>query len=381
MKVTRHNYEEYFVLYMDNELNSGDRELLEQFVSDNPDLREELDWLLQSRLIPDNHVVFENKEQLIKISDTCSINTTNYLEWLLLYIDNELSAREKYSVENFLDAHPAIKKELEILQKTISDADQEITFVNKEILYRKAEKVHSLSFNWRKIAVAASLLAAISTAAFIIIMKYDNPAEIASLKTPSLKLTQDNPVEKKEIETSTAAGLKETEIKNDPLTEKIIENIDPTTTRGEKTILPKETKHIPLISPNENNSSDEIAGKEQKKTNDLPKPKYNPNVNMNGEINNPVAKVDIPGKGSLTIPKETNNLSSVTPNNSQSLDYVITAASKEPVYLTEDEEQSGRKNKLRGIFRKITRTFEKTTNIKATDDEDRLLLGGLAIRL
>jgi hypothetical protein len=51
--------------------------------------------------------------------------------------------------------------------------------------------------------------------------------------------------------------------------------------------------------------------------------------------------------------------------------------------VTRDDEQNepGRKNKLRGFFRKITRTFEKTTNMKATDDEDRLLVGGLAIRL
>ena len=44
-------------------------------------------------------------------------------------------------------------------------------------------------------------------------------------------------------------------------------------------------------------------------------------------------------------------------------------------------DQPSRKNKLRGFFRKVTRTFEKNTNIKATDEDDRLLVGGLAIRL
>ena len=107
---------------------------------------------------------------------------------------------------------------------------------------------------------------------------------------------------------------------------------------------------------------------------------FRSNVNGVVEQNNPIAKNDISEKGSLTNPKENIHAPVVTPDNSQPLDHVIAAASKEsddPI----DAEQPGRKNKLRGIFRKITRTFEKNTNIKATDDEDRLLLGGLAIKL
>ena len=69
----------------------------------------------------------------------------------------------------------------------------------------------------------------------------------------------------------------------------------------------------------------------------------------------------------------------VTPGNSQSLNNVVTAASVESI--DPNDAEPGKKNKLRGFFRKVTRTFEKATNIKATDDEDRLLLGGLAIKL
>ena len=54
-----------------------------------------------------------------------------------------------------------------------------------------------------------------------------------------------------------------------------------------------------------------------------------------------------------------------------------------PIYaaVTETDEDDGRKNKLRGFFRKVTRTFEKRTNIDPTDNDDRLLVGGLAIKL
>ena len=118
----------------------------------------------------------------------------------------------------------------------------------------------------------------------------------------------------------------------------------------------------------------------KKKTNDLPPPTYNPNVNNSIESNNPIAQIDPLEKKSLTNPNENILAPVVTPGNSQSLNNVVTAAAVESIDPT-DAEQPGKKNKFRGFFRKVTRTFEKTTNINATDDEDRLLLGGLAIKL
>src|SRR5688500_3588909 len=102
MNINRHNYEEYFILYMDNELSSDGRREVELFVKENPDLQEELNLLMQTQLIPDNSFVFAGKEQLLKDPGTISINTNNYEEWLLSYTDNELSAEQKIAVEKFI---------------------------------------------------------------------------------------------------------------------------------------------------------------------------------------------------------------------------------------------------------------------------------------
>ncbi|RYG44610.1 MAG: hypothetical protein EOO01_19195, partial [Chitinophagaceae bacterium] len=77
MQINRHNYEEFFILYLDNELSSEDRGQVELFVQENPDLKAELDLLLQSQLSPDASVIFDNKDLLLRRADTGAITISN----------------------------------------------------------------------------------------------------------------------------------------------------------------------------------------------------------------------------------------------------------------------------------------------------------------
>lgn len=363
---------------MDNELSSEDRCEVELFVKENPDLQEELSLLMQTRLVPDSSFVFDGKEQLLKTPGAISIDTTNYEEWLLSYTDNELSAEQKIAVEKFIINHPSAKAELEFLQTTKLQPDPAIVFANKEILYRREEKVRVIGIRWRKIAVAAALLLAVSTVALLVLNnKKDNEGEIASGKIVQKKTIQEIPVVK-QPDNETVLINPEVADNTTGKTEKETIEINNPIARKEKRVEQKE-KAIPYLPVEVKQNDAIIAGtKEKKNMNGLPQPVHNPNMNRVAE-DNPIAKID-PVKEPLTNLKETNNIPSVTPDNTQPLDHVITAASKVSVDPV-DEERPGRKNKLRGFFRKVTRTFEKTTNIKATDDEDRLLLGGLAIKL
>ena len=377
MNITRHNYEEYFILYLDNELSSEDRRQVELFVQDNPDLETELDLLRQSQLLPDTSVVFSNKEELMRESGADNIiNASNYEEWLLLYIDNELTPAQKIAVENFIAAHPAIKLELDTLQKTKLQPET-IIFPDKESLYRKEEKVKVVAVYWKRIAVAAALLLAVSSTALIFFKDRDKGITVPVAQT-------------KETKSPASPGNKPVVIQKEPAVENVqatdntIAKEKNTTDNNsllvkEKKIEPKEKikQHLP-VGLKQIDAAVATTKEEKKKTNDLPQPVHNPNVNKPADQNS-IAQVDIPIKESLTNFKETNQSSTVTPNSQRPLDNVIAASlkqSEDPI----DDEQPGKKNKLRGFFRKVTRTFEKTTNIKATD-EDRLLVGGLAIKL
>ena len=66
MNLTRHNFEEYFLLYLDRELEPHDREAVEAFLMEHPDLGEELDALRKTYLAPEEAPAFGGKALLYK---------------------------------------------------------------------------------------------------------------------------------------------------------------------------------------------------------------------------------------------------------------------------------------------------------------------------
>jgi hypothetical protein len=380
MNINRHNYEEFFILYLDKELSSEDRLQVELFVAANPDLKVELDLLLQSQLTPDAAVVFDNKEQLLRSSSNVDvIDHSNYEEWLMLYVDGELSVNQNIVVEKLVSNHPEIKAQLDILQKTKLQPDTAVVFANKEILYRSEERVRIIAINWKRIAVAAALLLAVSTTALILLNNKDNNQPDVALNPTKEQPNQSNstPATQQPANEIASTNVTSSGKTSDAVGKNNVESSNTNVaveSKGKTDELKQKT--VPEVLPVIKNDEPVLADNSQKKTNNLSQPTSNPYVNKVVE-DNPIAMAEPSVKKSLTNLNETNNTSTVTLNNSDPLDNVRRASLTEPV----DEEQPGRKNKLRGFFRKVTRTFEKNTNIKATDDEDRLLLGGLAIKL
>jgi len=165
MNIDRHNYEEYFLLYIDNELSADQKKQVELFVQENTDLEEELVMLKQSRLIPDEFLVFDKKHLLMKEENAPQaathsfMNLNNYEPWLIMHVDGELSSEEKLAVEKFASAHEHVQQELELFQQTKLQPE-EVLFPNKEILYKRERTVRVVSMQWWKIAVAALLVIA-----------------------------------------------------------------------------------------------------------------------------------------------------------------------------------------------------------------------------
>jgi hypothetical protein len=365
MNIDRHNYEEYFILYLDNELSAAERFEVETFAKAHPDLQDELDILLQSKLVPDQHIIFENKEELLSFSNDTTISLSNYEEWLVLYMDNELTAEQRIAVEQFAAAHPAVQDDLRLFLQTKSVPEQNIVFPDKETLYRREEKTRPII--WWRIAAAAAVLIAVVTTAIVFLNKKPGTTgpggnSIVSTK-PEVKTTPQENTPATDNST-TVPAIQNTVAKEKPLQKILpdqpaIASVTKKDTRTKKEATPITTikKDEPVIAdntPREMIDKDAVAA-----------------------INNDKIKttIDADKQPRLTNPKEIIETPSVTPRTSQPL-YASTPVDDEPA-----EQSTGKKNKLRGFLRKVTRTFEKKTNIDATDDDDRLLVGGLAIRL
>jgi hypothetical protein len=381
MNINLHNYEEYFILYMDNELSSDDRRQVEEFVQKNPDLKEDLDILLQYKLVPDNSIVFAGKEDLMKHGDLSpdkypDLLEANYPEWVMLYMDNELTAAQRTAVEQFMATHPAAKDELAILMRTQLQPE-EIHFPNKESLYRREEKVRAMPIRWWRIAAAAVLFLAAGLTLAVVLNKKPAGNKNGIAKKVPVNTQKANPE-------NAGVAIKKEEPKQLPLpilpdnAEKAIasaseqSNTKPAIKRKnagvnekkslKKSIDPKEDKENPVLAENNPQPS-----------NNLPQP-LNSSV-----INNPASDNSTAGtvnpKGIIRENEETAFNEPVTTTATQTSNIETSPSINDGL-----SQSGGKKSKLRGFFRKITRTFEKTTKIDAADD-DKVLIGGLAFKL
>ncbi len=368
MIINRHNYEEYFILYMDNELSSDERRMVETFVQNHPDLKEELDVLLQYKLVPDSNIIFKGKEELMKVQGESPITLSNYEEWLVLYMDNELTADQRKKVEQFIAANPSVQKEVDLLLQTRLQPET-MVFANKEVLYRREEKVRPILW-WR--AAAAVLILALGITSVIVFNKKDNTDKDDIAKVP---VTEENATKESNVATNQNNSNQEVKEQNKEVSViyKSVQNaVAGTTSPANNNAVIKKDNSVPVklidnkqppIQKNEEVMAD------YKPSNNLPQPLQNRNVITNDAANKAIADAN--------IPKETNSAANPLTN------IVVTTDKPQPSDIIQAgfDEFSSKKSKLRGFFRKVTRTFEKRTNIDPTENDEKLLVGGLAIRL
>jgi cytoskeletal protein RodZ len=154
MEINRNNYEEYFLLYADNELSPTERKVVEIFVQENVDLKEEFLMIKMTINSPEEEVKLVDKSFLSK-KEPLFINENNCEEIFVLYFDNELSISQKAEVENFVTQNSKYKTEFELIGKAKLVSDNSIIYSGKKQLYKKERlrKVVPLIL-WRAMAAA-----------------------------------------------------------------------------------------------------------------------------------------------------------------------------------------------------------------------------------
>lgn len=341
------NYEEFFILYMDGELSGEQVAMVDTFLLQHPGLQAELDMLMSTKL-PTDDVTFFKKEELL--SDRMKLNVAE--DGLLLYIDNELPSGEKEIVSRQLQADKSLQAQYALLLQTKLDASEHIPYPDREELYRRTERV-VLFRPWMRVAAAALVIAALG-------WLYANNQNGSNGEQPPV-VVKTTP-EKKDQSSPLPQPMQQQSTDSQPL-----QNIAST---GKENEIKK--------AGEKNNVEKNIQAVEQQLPVQLQQTAYEdvaviePPVQRTTHVED-AAPINISGSGDAL------NNSFVT-SAPQERNTIIEALPSATV-PDDGEVASNKKGSIKSLLRKATRLVERTTGISATNEDDELLIGAVAVKL
>ena len=150
MKISRDNYEIWFLDYLEERLDPGQREEVRQFLKEHPDLADELEAFSLS-LVADGTLSFPGKAGLKK----SMYDESEFFETTALAAtEGDLSEEELARFTDWLTSHPEQNQIVNSLERCKLQPDLQITFPGRGQLKKKR------SFNtvWIGVASVAALL-------------------------------------------------------------------------------------------------------------------------------------------------------------------------------------------------------------------------------
>lgn len=145
-KITRNNYEIFFLDYSEGNLSKDDTTALFQFLQENSDLKTEFETFILEEteiLQPNRNIVFENAELLKKppIISVGEINETNYETYFIAFYENDLSEKEQNNLFSFIEQNTFLKTDFELFGKIFLQPNQEIVFPYKKSILQKHNRL------------------------------------------------------------------------------------------------------------------------------------------------------------------------------------------------------------------------------------------------
>lgn len=143
--INRSNYEEFFLLYLDGELEDSARQAVEAFLADQPDLMAEFQLLQDAKLAPDNSFLASQNWDFLLKKESEVISEADQSH-LLLLLDGELDhPTATPNKEEFLKRianDPTLEKEWNLLQRTklqaFEEKEEEKSYPFKTTLWSEA---------------------------------------------------------------------------------------------------------------------------------------------------------------------------------------------------------------------------------------------------
>jgi len=350
------NYEEYFILYMDNELSAEEKLMVENFIAQHPHLAEELELLMSTKL-PFDEVSFGNKEELL--SSSMKVNTVD--EALLLYIDNELPAADKKVVEQQIASNKDYALQHSVLLQTKLDASEQIPHPNKKELYRHTEKVIALK-GWMRVAAAVVVL--LFGSLFFLLSNQGSQTEIPGTSTTASTSPKQQPVpviEKEQPPVNKSMENPSVDAQVQDVAQAPVNKIHNTTVQS-PIQQKKETKID--IAPN-NIEETSVAQQSVERQREV----------IKFDVNRFTQGKEIPVDAVVV-----NKTIAYNPVTSDLPTRTIDEDAQETADPSGDFKNT-KKNSAKGFFRKVSRFIERNTGIGTANSDEQTLIGAVALKL
>jgi len=153
MKITRDNYEPFFLDYLEGNLDENKIDQFLDFLVQNPDLKEEL-HLLEHVHLPEEQIIFSEKMMLYKSAADEKVVTENKA---IAYLEGDLDDDDRKSFETYLATHPELQKEYTVFTKTRLIPEAGIKYPDKLKLYKKSGLTVVMKWAVRAAAVVVLL--------------------------------------------------------------------------------------------------------------------------------------------------------------------------------------------------------------------------------
>lgn len=341
--ITLHNYEAFFVLYMDGELDEEGAKSVEDFLIIHPHLQDEMDALLSTKLQPETFSF--NKEGLF----ADSMKQAGLTENLLLYMDGELDDKSRKALELELKLNDSLLEEYKTLLQTKLPAEV-IPYPNKEELYRRTGII-SISFLFR--AAAVILLVLFGS---LMLLNNKGAGEIPPVSV-AVKPGAPSVEKKNEIEIPQSVS---------PIEENTIAASTPVSTQEKnsgKAAVRKEvisTKNVvsenAVASNTTSSSSNEVTEPSMQRPTTLPQGAFT--LNDSYAVN--IQPENISPKSDVTFAQPLRN------------------TTEEQVIAVSNESKAGG---LKTFFKKATRVIAQTARLDLATGEDKVLIAAIAVDL
>lgn len=155
MKITRENYEAYFLDYHEGNLTEGQKAALMEFLAQNPSLKEEF-WAFEMVELEEENISLPFDRSFLKKPVSNTVHPSISEETLIAYHEGDLGDEEKRQVLKAVAESPEARKAFTLYSLSRLEADASIVFPAKAALKKHIAGSRGLII--RRLAVAAALL-------------------------------------------------------------------------------------------------------------------------------------------------------------------------------------------------------------------------------